>query len=551
MARPDFFRNPRFVFPALGVAAVVSLVAYFVVQLRDEESVNGQINGVLNDTLKEKEQLQARVAEVENLIQEKEARLRQLGDAVSLRNSLDSAQKTIDQLTADMTAVNNERLALQSANVNLVSRLQSTSRELARSIEELKSSRDLLAKSDVATLRKKSDDLDKGLALKDQELAGLRAEVKKLQGLNQELAQKNAAAEKQAQGLRVKGQAGGRDAAGVTRSLSELKDTIAEKDAQIQRLNAQIDELVDSAPRSSSGGQQKRIAELVAKNTELSGRIRDLESQMAADGQGSGRSRGSSAGLENAREQMNKLSDLLVRKELEIDAAKKEALDAKEKLISAQSRLSQIEASANQNKESAGRVRELENKVFSLQTKITEFQDNLARKSELADSLQKNMGYLTQQLARKDEEVRAAQSRYSSQDEITREELERQKARYEEVNMLYNSLKTQVAQFGDALNLKDAELDQRKKETNSYREEIAALRSRSESLEKDLTDAKDRQRKTLDDLVASVKLTTMLQEKMMGGASQPSRAVNTQQQQKADDLKRKIEIMLEPQGKTP
>lgn len=550
MARPDFFRNPRFVFPALGALAVVSVIAYFIVQLRDEEAVNGQINGVLNDTLKEKELLQARVAEVESLIQEKEARLRQLSDAVSLRNSLDSAQRTIDQLTADMTAVNNERIALQSANVNLSARLQSTSRELARSIEELKGSRELLARSDVAALRKKSDDLDKGLALRDQEIAGLRAEVKKLQGLNQELSQKNALAEKQVQGLRVKGQAGGRDTSGVTASLSELKDTIAEKDAQIQRLNAQIDELVDSAPRSSSGGQQKRIAELVAKNAELSGKIRDLESQMAADAQ-AGRSRGSSAGLENAREQLNKLSDLLVRKELEIDAAKKEALDAKEKLIGVQSRLAQIEASANQNKESAGRVRELEGKVFSLQTKISEFQDNLARKSELADSLQKNMGYLTQQLARKDEEVRAAQSRYSSQDAITREELERQRARYEEVNMLYNSLKTQVSQFGDALNLKEAELDQRKKETNSYREEIAALRSRSESLEKELADAKDRQRKTLDDLVASVKLTTMLQEKMMGGGSQPSRGGNTPQQQKADDLKRKIEIMLEPQEKTP
>ena len=546
MARPEFLRNPKFIFPVLGVLAAASLLAYFLVQLHDERSVNEQINGVLNDTLKEKEQLQARVAEVERQIQEKEARLNQLGDAAALRNSLDSAQKTIDQLTADLSAVNTERLSLQSSNVNLAGRLQATTKELARNIEELKTARDTLSRSDVVAVKKKSDELDKGLALKDQELAGLKVELNKLQQLNQDISRNNVAVQRKAQELG--GQAGARDAAAVNKTLNDLKQTVAQKDEQIRGLNARLDELADSGSLPSPAGQQKRVADLVAKNTELAGRIRDLESQLAQDVQGT-RSRQAVAGLESAREQMNKMSDLLVRRELEIDATKKEALDAKEKLFAIQTRLSQLEVSAGQSKESAGKMRDLENKLFTMQTKISEMQDSLNQKTELADSLQKNMAYLTQQLARKDEEIRASKARYTSEGAGTQEELERQKGRYEEVNMLYNSLKTQVSQFTDALNLKEAELDQRKKETSAYREEIAALRSRTESLEKDLADAKDRQRKTLDDLVASVKLNTMLQEKMVGGSSQPAKG-STPQQQKADDLKRRIEIMLEPQGKT-
>ena len=546
MARPEFLRNPKFIFPVLGVLAAASLLAYFLVQLHDERSVNEQINGVLNDTLKEKEQLQARVAEVERQIQEKEARLNQLGDAAALRNSLDSAQKTIDQLTADLSAVNTERLSLQSSNVNLAGRLQATTKELARNIEELKTARDTLSRSDVVAVKKKSDELDKGLALKDQELAGLKVELNKLQQLNQDISRNNVAVQRKAQELG--GQAGARDAAAVNKTLNDLKQTVAQKDEQIRGLNARLDELADSGSLPSPAWQQKRVADLVAKNTELAGRIRDLESQLAQDVQGT-RSRQAVAGLESAREQMNKMSDLLVRRELEIGATKKEALDAKEKLFAIQTRLSQLEVSAGQSKESAGKMRDLENKLFTMQTKISEMQDSLNQKTELADSLQKNMAYLTQQLARKDEEMRASQARYTSEGAGTQEELERQKGRYEEVNMLYNSLKTQVSQFTDALNLKEAELDQRKKETSAYREEIAALRSRTESLEKDLADAKDRQRKTLDDLVASVKLNTMLQEKMVGGSSQPAKG-STPQQQKADDLKRRIEIMLEPQGKT-
>lgn len=542
---PDIrrFIRPRILYPLIAVFAAGGVIGYFALSLDSEKSVNAQLYDVLNDTLKEKEQLQARIAETEQQLQEKEQRLAQLSDAAALRASLENAQKMIEQLNADMARLNSERSALQNENLNLSTKIQGLTSQLTRNIGELKAARESLSKTQVAPLQKAAVEVVRASGINEQEAARLRDQIKQLQAANLDLAQKNDVLDKTVKGARQSGQLKpGKTADELERRIAELKSTVDEKDDQIQRLKAQLDDLKDTS--RTAGGQQKKVSELVAKNSELARRIEDLEDQLDT----ASRSARTRPGQDTAsREQLNKLTELLVKKELEIDTVRKQALEAQERLVGLQTKLSSLESSVSQSKSNADRVRELETRAALLQGKITDLQQSLSQKAELADSLQKNLSYLTDQLTRKDQEIREAQSRYASADSVARDDLQRARQQYDETNMLYTSLKTQVAQFSDALNLKEAELDQRKRETQQYREEIAALRSRSESLEKDLVDAKERQKKTLDDLVSSVKLNTVLQEKLMGG-SQP-RAV-TPQQQKADALKRRVEIMLEPQTKT-
>lgn len=547
MVKLSELRKPQFIVPLLAIGAGVSLCFFFNLRLEDEKAVNGQLNQVLDDALKEKEQLQARIAEIEQQVREKDDRLRQLSDAVALRDSLDKAQKVIEQLNTEIMRINTERAALQNANLNLNAKIQGLTRELTRNVSELKVAREDVSQTGMAAVRQKSEELSKSVSLKDKELSGLKSEIKRLQQLNQELVQQNAEIERKAGEVRKVKQAGAAaevDAAGAT--IASLKETVAEKAGQIRRLEAELEELrtADSAAAAGSSGQQKKVSELGAKNVELVRRIADLEAQLASAQQES-QSAQRSAAVDKSRAQLNKLSDLLVKKELEIDTVKRDALDAKEKIIGLQSKLSSLEAAASQNKNNEDKIRSLESKLLLMQGKAGDLQQSIEQKTELADSLQKNIAFLTQQLAKKDEEIRAIGSRYSAADSASKEELERQRARYDEANMLYSSLKTQVEQFQEALNLKEAELVQRRKETTQYREDIAGLRSRAEVLEKDLVDAKDRQKRTLDDLIASVKLNTILQEKITG-ASVPSKGAAAQQQ-KADDLKRRVEIMLEPQ----
>jgi chromosome segregation ATPase len=547
------FVKPRYLFPLILGCAAVFLFVFLERTINEEKSVNGQLNEVLNDALKEKEVLLARIAEAQKQVEEKEQRLVRLSDAAALRSSLDNAQKVIEQLNADIARVNGERAALQNTAMNLTSRMQGLTQELTRNVEELKSAREELNSLGMTPLKKKSDELTRSAAEKDQALAGLKVDMTRLQRLNQELAQKNDEIAKQLQS-----QPGGKDsggATGVSRKVADLQAIVNAKNSQIQQLQDEVDR-INSSPVTGAAGGQKRLGELIAKNDKLAQRISDLEAQLEdakQEAQSASRSQALAPAADSASEkQANKLAQLLVRKDLEIDAAKRDALEAREKLIGLQSKLSMLEVNASQNKSGVDKARELENKVLSLQSKLSDLQNSVQQKTELAETLQKNLAYLAQQVSRKDDEMREVQSRYATVDSSSREELQRQKSRYDEINMLYTSLKTQVDQFSEALNLKEAELDQKKKETSQYREEIAALRSRAESLERDLSETKERQKKTLDDLIASVKLNTVLQDRMRGGEAvqAPSRQ-SSAAQQKADDLKRRVEIMLEPAGKQP
>ena len=85
--------------------------------------------------------------------------------------------------------------------------------------------------------------------------------------------------------------------------------------------------------------------------------------------------------------------------------------------------------------------------------------------------------------------------------------------------------------------------------------ELCRTRARTRSirwLEKELNETKERQRKTLDDLTQAVKLNAALQERIVGVSqalepeAEPA-SVTPQDQQKASELKRKIEVILEPQ----
>ncbi|HOU36600.1 MAG TPA: hypothetical protein PK562_04940, partial [Candidatus Omnitrophota bacterium] len=65
--------------------------------------------------------------------------------------------------------------------------------------------------------------------------------------------------------------------------------------------------------------------------------------------------------------------------------------------------------------------------------------------------------------------------------------------------------------------------------------------------ENELTEARDRQRKTLDDLIAAVRLNSILQDRIAGGATVPY--ANMDDKQRAEELRKKIEVILVPPEK--
>jgi chromosome segregation ATPase len=545
-------RQPGYLFVLSSAGAVVIILFLLVYKINSEKTLNNQLNNMLDATIQEKERLQADLSRVQQQMEEKERQLAGLSNVAAIRGSLESAQAMIKQLNTDLEKANSERIAASNDKFGLANKLDNSTKELLRTMDDLKRTQDALQKSQGGGATKE-------LQARGQELASLKDQLGKLQSANKDLTDSNAVLQKKITELRsVVEKSDVRDLSPNVKELqaasSAMQENLAEKEARIRDLETELGRVSATGKKVAyDSGQQGKVKELMQLNDDLKGRLADLELELrkAKSGAPSGISKDL---YESAKDQVNRVSDLLVKKEVEIDNARKEALEAKEKLFTLQAKLSSLENNMSQNKDAGEKAKDLENQLLSAQSKLNDLQESASQKAELAESLQKNVSFLTDQLSKKDADLRLAEARYSKVDGAAKEDVEKQKTRYDEINMLYSSLKTQVTQFSDALNLKEAELDQRRKENSAFREEIAALRSRSDSLEKELADAKDRQRKTLDDLVAAVKLNTVLQERIMGISPQGSRggsAASGGAQQKADELKRKIEVILEPQNKTP
>jgi chromosome segregation ATPase len=541
-----------------GIAAFASPVFYLATKYNSEKDLNYQINEVLNETLQEKEELQNYSSEIEQRLKESQDKLDRLKDVQRMKESLDNAQQKIGEFNKELAQLIKERSELAAANVSLSARLENTNKELIRTLDQLKVSKQEASKLESSgqsgVLRKKIEDLTRLQESKDSELGRLKEDLAKLQKTNQELIQNNKDLEKDLNEIEQKGSAlqaratdlnvdiSGQDVPvrELQKSVNQLKTSLSEKEDQIRELEAEL---------ASAGAttRTRSSKQLVSKVSELENQLYEARNEIERLRAFKGSS-GSREQYESAKEQIARLSELMVKKELELETAKRESLDSKEKAANLQTRITRLESDLSSNRTDSERVREIQREKLSLEARLSELQQTVSKKNELVDSLQKNLEYLTQQLARKDEEARSLETRLAKADTVTKDELEKQKSRYEEINLLYNSLRTQVSQFSDALNQRESDIEQKRREIASLKEEIASLKSRYETLNDDLAEARQRQRKTLDDLVAAVKLNTILQEKITGVSASPAlKAIATEDQKKADELKRKIEVILEPQ----
>jgi chromosome segregation ATPase len=555
--------NVKIILVGIGsIVGVVSPVFYLTVKYNSEKELNLQLNQVLNETLQEKERLQKYTFEIEEKIEVQENKLKQLSNVQAIRDALNNAQQTIEQLNKELTHLNAERAALQEANVNANTRLQNTTNELMRITSDLKLAKDDIAKfnvGQVSMLKRKIEDLSAESDLKNKDLAKLKEELAKLQATNQSLIENNKNLEKNLKDLqREKGVASQKiSLKEMQENISQLNSALAKKEIQIKQLEDELTKLSSLPPQvveRTDKRQQKIMDTLNSEKSKFRRKISDLENELnlAKKEVNSLKGRKESGELkalyESARGQLSRLSELLVKKELEIDSAKKESLESKEKLISLQARLSKLESELPVHKTNSEKLQELEREKSSLDSRLKEVQETLAQKGKLVDSLQKNLEYLSAQLAKKEKEIKSIESSYAQVESVAKQELDKQKSQYEELNLLYNSLKVQLGQFSDGLNEKELELEQRSRQTSSLKEQIASFKSRSEELEKQLLDAKERHRKTLDDLVAAIRLNTILQERIIGvSPSKESSKPISAEQEKAQELKRRIEVILEPE----
>ena len=491
----------RFWFGWFIVILVAGTAAYAGLSFKQQESVRLQLNNLLEQTIEEKDQLQSTIESMELQLREKDAQLSQLADAQSLRQSLLAAQASLENINKELDKVNRERSALQEANFSATSRLQNITKEYTRTLDELKKSKDDIARlnREMNPDKKKIDEANRIAKEKTQELAEVQAESARQKKVYEELLLANKGLEKKIKELESA-------RTSVTGQMEKLEADVASQGAPLRDMRASIEALKLQLSRKDE-------------------QVRELEAALAKSGK-------SSPGQDS---QDRRLSDILVKKEIELESVRKDALDSKEKMVILQSRISDLENTIASHKQSQDRSLELESESLELKAKLAELQSSMNKKSELTLNLQRNMDYLNQELTKNMKEKKELEAKLSSVESNAMQDLEKERARFGEVNTLYNSIKTQISQFS-------TELEQRNKDLYAVREELTSLKSRSMILENDLAEAKDRQRKTMDDLIAAVRLNSILQDRITGGATVPY--ADSRDRDKADELRRKIEVIL-------
>jgi chromosome segregation ATPase len=505
--------------------------------------------------------MQARVSQMNASLRDKEQRLKELSNVQAIRSALTSAQETIKQLSLGFDQASQEKADLQSANMNLSSRLQNTTRELVQALEQQKQVKgrvDAIGTTQPAV--KTIEELSKSGKANEEAIAQIKSDSVRLAATRQNLADATQVLERKVRGLEAekadlekKLLAFQKDIGRQNPSLQSLQDAVNKlqadlslKETQVKSLEAQLQK---SGASRLSQSQQKMVDDLRAVNNDLNDEVRRLRAMKEGSAETGNL-------YESAKEQLRKLSDILVRKESDLDKARKDAADSQAKADYLQSKVTEMEKKLAGVPSSNAKIRELEDQRLNLQFSLNETKDALIKKVALADSLQKNLDALQAEAAAKEKERRAAEDRLlelQSMSSAIQDELTRNRSRTEQKDAIYSSIKSQITQLSDLLAQKESELSGKRQEMSFLKDEVGTLKARSSRLEAEINETKERQRKTLDDLTQAVKLNAALQERIIGVSQTLEPPATTVPSfppdgQKASELKRKIEVILEPQN---
>ncbi|MBU1998827.1 MAG: hypothetical protein ABIG46_08990 [Candidatus Omnitrophota bacterium] len=457
----------------LSTLIIGALSGYFIFSAQRAKEEKTKLKNSLDKVIGENEIIREQYNALQKDLDENKKKLSGLRNAQALKAALSSAQSAIESMNNNLESLRSEKLALQQENISLSSRLTNTGRELSKIFDELKRAKEELAgldRSKVIPLKMKLEELDK------------------IQSEYNRLLEENKLLQARLSGLE-------RDKSGAGTSMQPLLDNI-------NKLNMEL--------------------------ADKQNRIKTLESQISRKSKDESVEAGRDGVSKDNRQQMSRLSEIIANKELDLDKTRKELKEAGERIAGLQSKIAHLEKSLSDSQVDREKLKNIEMERVTFQRQIKEMEVEAKKKSELADSMQKNLNYLNEQLVRKDEE---------------KKQLELKVSRLAETEGLYNSMRVQVLQLSEYINAKDRELEQRRRDIDLLKDEISTLKAQSVVLDKELSETRDRQKKTIDDLSVTLKLNSALQEKIAFGQDIDSRE-NLKEKEKTDELKRKIEVIL-------
>ena len=141
-------KDIKFSFFLTAVVLLSGALVFAAIKLNEQVSLSQQLNGLLDETAKDRDSLASKNQELSGAVAEKDKLLGELKDVQSMKRSLNEAYANIAKLGEEIEKVKRRSVSLQDENLNLSTRLKSTTKELMEVTENLR-----LAKIGVSKIK--------------------------------------------------------------------------------------------------------------------------------------------------------------------------------------------------------------------------------------------------------------------------------------------------------------------------------------------------------------------------------------------------------------
>ncbi|MBI4845194.1 MAG: hypothetical protein HY810_01750 [Candidatus Omnitrophica bacterium] len=513
--------------------------------------------------------------DIENRIIKLHREISGLEEAKNLKNLYNNNVEKLNTLNATYSDIEKENISLKQSNVALTNRIKALTEEFNSTINTLQTVKRELgeAKSDktILSYTRKIQKTEELLLSREKEMNMLKQQINDLQKDNVNFSKEKSLLGKKITKLEgerkdfevvvedIKRKLDDKNRVGEQLSvkLKEMRTVLQDSESQRNQLRGDVDKLREeiASLEKKLDSRNDKIASLedeLRKFKDSPGRVNELEQEKARIQEQ----------LNQAKDELDKRKTTVASLEDKSNRMSSSEVSTSEDRTQLQDKLNQAYALYDTAKAQVVKFSELlmskEVDLEASKQKIKALEDELKALRELPSDgktasyssdyvfLQNRIKTLNEMLAdkeiqlqKKDEELLALKTAKMSLDE----QIKQQEKKYGDTTVLYDDFKKQMQQTSELLSRRDNELLEKSREISTLKSEIVLMQAEYKIKEQELRDLQERYRRTMEDLSRTAQLNMSLQEKIIISPDDNTTGLS-EDKEKAEKLKKEIEQLM-------
>jgi len=557
-------------------------------------------NAALNDeTLVWQQRWQEDTRRRDEQIARLEQTLQGLRDAQQLKQQLVETQGRLAQVETDYERITREKESLEAANVSLNSRTSNLTKEMSKTLDDLKVARQQLSGSQIeritAQFTREVEGYKQQLKERDAAIAGLESHVRQLRGDAAEVSEGGRVAGRQLSTLQQEKEK-------LTAKIEQLTRSYEERLAPVSRLKEKIRALEKESGEKDKQRQalERELAAAEENRRNLERKfenaqkvVTELQAQALKQGEAQ---RAQQQEFESLKDEKIRLSLETQKAEFRLNAQTQEIQNLRRELARLDSDLASQKGTREQIAQQLADARQSQGfssadegkkAVPGIELANSTQQEELSKAYALYDTAKAQVVKFSEmmmeremELERTKQQLAAAQGKPGSETRppenisavvsekerqlqakdielaelrqlkvAVEEQMKKREQEYGDLNADATKLKEQMIQMNEILVRRESDLVSKSSEVVSLRSQLDRLQSDLSAKQKELEQVRERQSMTLEELAKATRLNVTLQENLvqMYKNSSPDgvgESRRSDDREKADALRREVEKLL-------